>query len=197
MVKTKKSRKEKNEKDKVIRRADPYCFRRSVEPCEPTLPLISLMLLKFPHLGDTIFQKLDTTALYHCKKVDRRWKEFIQREKFYKDKLLRRIQEVHDELKCNHFNQSTITNTQKTILLISIKVKSLSEALIFASTNPQYDDRLFIELGVQYMKIASSKHVVYINCSECQNKNKKQFVYTTCSPHVLSLQFSCTELVIQ
>ena len=36
--------------------------------------------------------------------------------------------------------------------------KSLSEALIFASTNPQYDDRLFIELRVQYMKIASSEH---------------------------------------
>jgi hypothetical protein len=34
--------------------------------------------------------------------------------------------------------------------------KSLSEALIFASTNPQYDNRLFIELQVQYMKIASS-----------------------------------------
>ena len=34
--------------------------------------------------------------------------------------------------------------------------KSLSEALIFASTNPQYDDRLFIELQVQYMKIPSS-----------------------------------------
>ena len=27
--------------------------------------------------------------------------------------------------------------------------KSLSEALIFASTNPQYDDRLLIELQVQ------------------------------------------------
>ena len=39
--------------------------------------------------------------------------------------------------------------------------KSLSEVLIFASTNPQYDDRLF-------MKIASSEHVVHINCSECQ-----------------------------
>ena len=36
--------------------------------------------------------------------------------------------------------------------------KSLSEALIFASTNPQYDDRLFIELRVQYLKIASSEH---------------------------------------
>jgi hypothetical protein len=35
--------------------------------------------------------------------------------------------------------------------------KSLSEALIFASTNPQYDDRLFIELQVQNMKISSSK----------------------------------------
>ena len=31
------------------------------------------------------------------------------------------------------------------------------------------------------MKIASSEHVVYINCSECQNKNEKQFVYTTYS----------------
>ena len=34
--------------------------------------------------------------------------------------------------------------------------KSLSEALIFASTNLQYDNILFIELQVQYMKIPSS-----------------------------------------
>ena len=34
--------------------------------------------------------------------------------------------------------------------------KSLSEALIFPSTNPQYEDRLFIELQVQYMEIPSS-----------------------------------------
>ena len=55
--------------------------------------------------------------------------------------------------------------------------KSLSEAVILASwTNPQYDKRLFIELEVQYMKITSSEHVVYINCPECQNKNKKQFM---------------------
>ena len=63
--------------------------------------------------------------------------------------------------------------------------KYLSEDLIFASTNPQYDDRLFTELPVQYMKTTSSEHLAYINCSECQNK--KQFVYTTCSPDVLSL----------
>ena len=34
--------------------------------------------------------------------------------------------------------------------------KSLSEALIFASTNPQYDNRLFIELQFQYMKVPRS-----------------------------------------
>ena len=33
--------------------------------------------------------------------------------------------------------------------------KSLSEAFIFASTNPQHDHRLFIELQVQYIKIPS------------------------------------------
>ena len=46
--------------------------------------------------------------------------------------------------------------------------KSLSEALIFASTNPKYDDRLFIELQAQYMKIKFQaqtwrEHVVYRN----------------------------------
>ena len=55
--------------------------------------------------------------------------------------------------------------------------KSLSEAVILMSTNPQYNVRLFI-------KIASSEHV-YINCSEFQNKNKNNL-----STHVLSLQFS-------
>ena len=43
--------------------------------------------------------------------------------------------------------------------------KSLSEALILASTNPQFDKRLFIELRVQYMKIASSEHVENMLCT--------------------------------
>ena len=44
--------------------------------------------------------------------------------------------------------------------------KSFSEALIFASTNPQYDDRLFIELRVQDMKIASSEHAQNMLCTQ-------------------------------
>ena len=62
--------------------------------------------------------------------------------------------------------------------------KSLSEALILASTNPQYDDRLFIELRVQYMKIASSEHVenmlctkiVFCFCFDIQNNLCTQYV---------------------
>ena len=57
--------------------------------------------------------------------------------------------------------------------------KSFSEALILASTNPQYDKRLFIDLPVQYMKTTSSKHVVYTNCFYIQNNSYTQ--------HVLSL----------
>ena len=50
-------------------------------------------------------------------------------------------------------------------LVVPCTGKSLSEALIFASTNPQYDDRLFIELQGQYMKIPSwGDHIVYRNC---------------------------------
>ena len=65
--------------------------------------------------------------------------------------------------------------------------KSLSEAFILTSTNPQYDKKRVLDLPAQYMKTTSSEHVVYINCSECQNKNKKQLVCAKCSPHVLSL----------
>ena len=42
--------------------------------------------------------------------------------------------------------------------------KFLSEALILASSNPQYDNRFFIELQTQYKKSTSSVHVVYTNC---------------------------------
>ena len=42
--------------------------------------------------------------------------------------------------------------------------KPFSEALILASTNPQYDKELFIELPVGVHENSSSEHVVYKNC---------------------------------
>ena len=84
---------------------------------------------------------------------------------------------------------SSVTHTQqwfahctvsKSIQKICSLCTALSEALIFASTNPQYDNRLFIELQVQYMKIPSS------------NLGRTCFVpsrHTTCSPQVLPTLF--------
>ena len=61
--------------------------------------------------------------------------------------------------------------------------KSLSEAPILASTNPKYDDRLFIELQVQYMKIPSSKQGENILCSEIVFDIQNNF----CTKHVLPM----------
>ena len=62
--------------------------------------------------------------------------------------------------------------------------KYLSEALILASTNPQYDDRLFIELRVQYMKSASSVENMLRTC--CVHK----LIFCVCfdSPNNLCAQ---------
>ena len=43
--------------------------------------------------------------------------------------------------------------------------KSLSKAFILTSTNPEYDEILFIDLPVQYMKTTSSEHGENILCT--------------------------------
>ena len=77
-----------------------------------------------------------------------------------------------------HWSIDKILN-QKSERLLNGTGKSVSEALILESVNPQYDYILFIDLQLQKNK--NSEHGVYINCFECQNKNKKKFLYTTCS----------------
>ena len=74
--------------------------------------------------------------------------------------------------------------------------KSLSEALIFASTNPQYDDGLFIELQVQYMKIPSSQHGENMLCTKIALNVRNNFVHNMFSLG-WNLEFSCIKLVIQ
>ena len=59
--------------------------------------------------------------------------------------------------------------------------KSMSEALIFASNNPKYDNRLFIELPVHYMKIPSSEHGENMLCTGIVFDIQNNF----CTQHVL------------
>ena len=102
-------------------------------------------------------------------------------------------------LKCGHTNHWILFLFLSVLLSIfwitidgvdTCTGKSLSEALILESINPKYDDRLFIDLQLQYKKNTSSEHVVYKNCFECQNKNKNNI----CTQHVLKLYFPCTKV---
>ena len=66
--------------------------------------------------------------------------------------------------------------------------KSLSEALIFASTNPRYDNRLF-------MKKVSSEYLQNMLCTQIVVFvlfwHSKQFWYTTCSADIASFWKRC------
>ena len=53
--------------------------------------------------------------------------------------------------------------------------KSLSEALIFELPNPQYDNRLFIELQVQYMKVQRLEHGKNMLCTEIVSDMQNNF----------------------
>ena len=74
--------------------------------------------------------------------------------------------------------------------------KYLSEALNFSPTNPQYDDRLFIELQVQYMKIPSSN----LGRTCCVQKLfltfRTIFVHNMFSPCIAKRRASDKELLV-
>ena len=74
--------------------------------------------------------------------------------------------------------------------------KSYSNVLILASTNPQYDKRFFIELQVQYMKIASSEHGENMGRTCCVHKLFFAFVLTFRTTYVHNMFYPCSELAI-
>ena len=95
----------------------------------------------------------------------------------------------------------------ETVATAPLTGKSLSEALIFVSTNPQYDNRLFIGLQIQYMKFPSSERDENMLRTCClhklflMSKQKQKTIYVSnmflrCSQHVLIRELLCTELVI-
>ena len=70
-------------------------------------------------------------------------------------------------------------------MVTTYKGKSVSEALILESVNPQYDKRLFIELQEKYkFRICCVQKLFFCFCFGIQN-------------NVLNLYFSCTEVGTQ
>ena len=79
--------------------------------------------------------------------------------------------------------------------------KSFSEVLILASTNPQYDKRLSIELPVQYMKIPSSEHCQNMLCTQIVlNVKTKTCVVilwvSWCKNKSFWHRFTCTSILL-
>ena len=97
-------------------------------------------------------------------------------------KLLRTPLEIHSDSE-NKVNGITLGINK--LVGEDFTGKSLSEALIFASTNPQYDDILFIELQVQYVKIPSSEHGENMLCTEIDFDIQNNL----CTQHVLPMFF--------
>ena len=56
-------------------------------------------------------------------------------------------------------NSMLLFDEKNTSFSLVFTGKSLSEVLIYSSINPQYDNRLFNDLRVQYKKITRAEHV--------------------------------------
>jgi hypothetical protein len=98
--------------------------------------------------------------------------------------------------KCEPSNRENSWKEKKKIRTLHYKLqmfnltgKSLSEALIFASNYPQYDNRLFIELPVHYMKIASSERSQNMLCKYI--KFFFDILNNLCTQHVLRAFWVC------
>ena len=95
---------------------------------------------------------------YHDSSLPYLWRKVVNVYKRFRTELnyFRKIRKVAYVKGNSVFQHLLFVISQFLTNQMSNTGRSLSEALIFASTNPQYDDRLFIELQVQYMKIPSS-----------------------------------------
>ena len=70
--------------------------------------------------------------------------------------------------------------------------KSLSDSLILGSTNPEYDEQLFIDLPFQYIKTTSSEHGENMLCAKIVLNVKTKTKNNFCAQHVLPMFWACS-----
>ena len=57
---------------------------------DDTGPMVDTMLLRFPHIGQGIFEQLDNKNLTKCRKISKPWSNFIDNQKFYWKRRIQR-----------------------------------------------------------------------------------------------------------
>ena len=145
---------------------------------------MEVVCFRFPHLGIQILENISDISFTECRKLSPSMCNFIDGTKSISRRILQTylpdIMDVRKILRSS--NSKTLEafsylvqdeflrygyNTSLVLELITSTGKSLSEALISASTNPQYDDRLFIELQDNTYKFQPQtwgEHDVYRYC---------------------------------
>ena len=123
---------------------------------------MEVVCFRFPHLGIQILENIDDISFTECRKLSPSMCNFIDGTKSISRRILQTYLPDTMDLRKILMSSNSKTleafsylvqdeflrygyNTTLVLELITSTGKSLSEALIFASTNPQYDNRLFME----------------------------------------------------
>ena len=101
--------------------------------------------MKYPHLSESIFNKIDNLTLNICRRMSTIWCGFIDEQRSTWIRTLQKHVKNFEE--SPETWKKVVQNTPFEIIKqLALTGKSLIEALILLSTNPQYD---FIDLPVQ------------------------------------------------
>ena len=92
-MKNKSKSKRKTAKQAEIRAFDPYHAVKAVKREVEAIKIkgqIEETFLRFPHVGEQIFEQLDDQSLFKCQRVSKPWRYFITENKILSIELLRK-----------------------------------------------------------------------------------------------------------
>ena len=61
------------------------------------------IILRFPHLAEQIFSELDNKSVAKCRDTNRLWQDIINREKSYKQRITKMIEESKKKAKQHYY----------------------------------------------------------------------------------------------
>ena len=72
-------------------------------------------LLRFPHLGQGIFEILDDENIVKCKEVSKSWSFFMDGERFFWKKIIKKLIKNYDDFEIND------SDTVESDLIVDLK----------------------------------------------------------------------------
>ena len=79
-------------------------------------------LLRFPHLGQSVFENLDDKNLVKCKEMSRSWSFYMDRERFFWKRIIKKLIYNYDDFH-DAWNNALKEGDNKTIKELGLAVK--------------------------------------------------------------------------